>query len=64
MYVNYTHVKCTFDNNLLVSVSVSVAVSAAAAAEVAVAAAVDCAAGVAVSGIGKAVAGSFMVAIN
>lgn len=62
MYVNYTHVKCTFDNNLLVSVSV--AVSAAAAAEVAVAAAVDCAAGVAVSGIGKAVAGSFMVAIN
>lgn len=62
MYVNYTHVKCTFDNNLLVSVSV--VVSAAAAAEVAVAAAVDCAAGVAVSGIGKAVAGSFMVAIN
>lgn len=48
MYVNYTHVKCTFDNNLLVAVAASAAVAA----------------DVAVSGIGKAIAGSFMVAIN
>jgi len=50
LYVNYTHVKCTFDSNLLVSVSVAVCVAVS----------VDVAAG----GIGKVVSGSFMVAIN
>lgn len=48
MYVNYTHVKCTFDSDLSVAVAVAVANAV----------------GVSVSGIGKVVAGSFMVAIN
>lgn len=52
MYVNYTHVKCTFDSDLSVAVAIAAAVTVANAV------------GVSVSGIGKVVAGSFMVAIN